>query len=110
MARSTGLRRYGVRRSAVTGGVIVLLVVAGLGGVTPAVAQYDATMGELNRQIEDLRRQGRYAEALAQATRFLAMREAYAGPRHPDVAMELSRVAEINSQLGRYGDAEQAFQ
>src|SRR6516225_9373463 len=64
----------------------------------------DATA--LHQKVIELKKQGRYSDAVPLAQRALAIQEKTLGPDHPDVALPLYSLASLYSELGRYGDAE----
>jgi CHAT domain-containing protein/Tfp pilus assembly protein PilF len=74
----------------------------------PAIAQEDEATA-LTRQVEELYRAGKYAEAMPPAQRALAIREKALGPDHPDVATSLNSVASLYTRQGRHGDAERLY-
>jgi hypothetical protein len=57
---------------------------------------------QLDRTVLDLYHHGRYAEAIPVAEKLLAIRERVFGPDHPDVALTLNDLANINHSLGKY--------
>jgi len=61
---------------------------------------------ELNAEVTQLYRQGRYAEAIPRARETLAIREKALGPEHPDVATSLNHLAGLYEHQGQYAQAE----
>jgi hypothetical protein len=60
--------------------------------ITPAAAREDEAAA-LQAKVEELSRQGKYADAIPLAQRALAIREKTLGPDHPDVATSLNNLA-----------------
>jgi hypothetical protein len=60
----------------------------------PAIAQQDDAAA-LDKRVAELRRVGKYSEAIPLAQRALAIWEKALGPDHPDVARELNDLAEL---------------
>ena len=77
-------------------------------GILPVAAQQDE-ITTLDRQIEQLRKEGRYSEAVPLAQRVLAIGEKALGPDHPDVAGSLNNLAGLYYKQGHYADAEPLF-
>ena len=71
-----------------------------------ALAQSIFEANDLNQQVIQLYKQGRYSEAIPLAQRTLTIREKSLGPDHPDVAVSLNNLAELYRAQGRYADAE----
>jgi len=69
-----------------------------------------ALANQLNQQVRDLYRSGRYTEAIPLAERALAITEAQLGPDHPDMATSLNNLALLYDSLGHYGEAEPLYQ
>ena len=65
---------------------------------------------QLNQQVIQLDKQGKYAEAIPLAQRTLAITEKVLGPEHPDVALSLNNLAELYQDQGNYKEAEPLFQ
>ena len=63
----------------------------------------------LDRQVVQLYRQGRYADAIALATESLEIREKAFGPEHRDLAPSLNNLAELYRNQGRGGSSVQAL-
>ena len=64
---------------------------------------------ELNAEVTQLYRQGRYAEAIPRARETLAIREKALGPEHPDVAQSLNNLAGLYRAQGQYAPAEPLY-
>jgi len=64
----------------------------------------------LNRQVIQLYRQGKYAEAIPLAERVLQISETELGPSHPDTATNLNNLAGLYQAQGRYAEAEPLYQ
>jgi CHAT domain-containing protein len=65
---------------------------------------------QLNQQVIELYRAGRYGEAIPLATEALQIRETALGPEHPDVAQSLNNLAELYRLQGNYIAAEPLYQ
>jgi tetratricopeptide (TPR) repeat protein len=65
---------------------------------------------QLNQQVIELYRAGRYSEAIPLAEQVLAIREQALGPDHPDTAISLNNLALLYASQGRYGSAEPLYQ
>jgi tetratricopeptide (TPR) repeat protein len=92
--------------------VAVAIVLAATGGVCVDILPASAQQNEittLDRQIEQLRKEGRYSEAVPLAQRVLAIEEKALGPDHPDVAASLNSLGLLYKQQGRYADAEPLY-
>jgi CHAT domain-containing protein/Tfp pilus assembly protein PilF len=63
----------------------------------------------LQAKVEELSREGKYADAIPLSQRELAIREKSFGPDHPAVAQSLNNLAVLYWQLSRYADAEPLF-
>src|SRR4029450_11660985 len=64
---------------------------------------------KLYKKAFDLRRAGKYDEALPSAERALEIRERVLGPDHPDVAAAIDGLAGIYSYRGEYVKAEPLY-
>src|SRR5260370_23844112 len=58
---------------------------------------------ELVQQVEQLRSQGKYQDALAPAARALSLSRAGRGEEHAEVALALARLAELHELAGDLG-------
>src|SRR5690349_11787255 len=94
--------------------IILVAVVALVGGMRRASAQSPATSSpqaalaeakQLGTQVEQLRKQGKFAEAVPLAEQSLSIREKALGPIHPEVATSLYRLAILHGSLAAYGKA-----
>ena len=95
--------------------LVMLVVVAGLAGdarrgdAEPSVAPPDppalAEARRLGVQVEQLEKQGKFAEAMPLAEQSLSLREKELGAMHPDVAASLNSLADIHRSLGQYAKA-----
>jgi CHAT domain-containing protein/Tfp pilus assembly protein PilF len=65
---------------------------------------------QLNAQVAELYRQGKYAEALPIAAEALQVAQASFGPGDSRVAITFNNLAEIYEELGRFAEAEPMFQ
>jgi tetratricopeptide (TPR) repeat protein len=65
---------------------------------------------QLTKQVGQLYRQGKYAEAVSLAEESLAIREKALGPDHPNVATSLNGLASLYKSLGDYAKAERLYQ
>jgi CHAT domain-containing protein/Tfp pilus assembly protein PilF len=89
-----------LRRIALVAG---LLALSALPAVLPAAQQ--ARWKELNTRVQDLYRQGKYAEATSVAQEALRVAGATFGPEHPDLARSLNNLAELYRAQGKYAEA-----
>ena len=64
---------------------------------------------ELNVELADLYRQGKYQEAVKVAERAVEVAEKTFGPHHPRVAISLNNLATLYRLQGRYGEAESFY-
>ena len=64
---------------------------------------------ELNVELADLYRQGKYQEAVKVAERAVEVAEKTFGPDHPRVAISLNNLATLYRLQGRYGEAESFY-
>jgi CHAT domain-containing protein len=74
----------------------------------PAATPSQAALAEAERldtQVEQLDKQGKFAEAVPLAERSLSLREQQLGPRHPGVAASLKSLADLHGSLSEYGKA-----
>src|ERR1041384_8704981 len=94
--------------------IILVVGVALLGGMRRASAQSPGTSKpqtaladakQLGTQAEQLRKQGKFAEALPLAEQSLSMCEKELGPIHPEVATSLHRLAVLQGALPAHGKA-----
>jgi CHAT domain-containing protein/Tfp pilus assembly protein PilF len=65
---------------------------------------------QLNQQVVELHRAGRYGEAIPLAAEVLRILTPLLGPEHPNVATSLNNLAELYRIQGNYGDAEPLLQ
>ena len=87
---------------------VVVLWFAILSGATASQAQ-SGEFGVLKRQVVELYRQGKYAEAAKIAKRASALAEKDFGPDHPNVAQSLNNLALLYRAQGRYAAAEPLY-
>jgi tetratricopeptide (TPR) repeat protein len=66
--------------------------------------------GKLVQEIDQLKEQGHYAEAIPLAEQVLDLRRHVWGANHPDVATSLNNLAYLYDAQGRYGEAEPLYQ
>jgi esterase/lipase superfamily enzyme len=69
---------------------------------TPKQGEIDA----LNKRVEQLRRAGKTAEAIAAAKSAVSLTEKIYGPNHPATAAALTRLADLLIEQKRYAEAE----
>jgi esterase/lipase superfamily enzyme len=62
---------------------------------------------QLDKQIQELKKRGKYEEAIPIARRELGIREKALGPEHPDVVVSLNTLGELLWRQGEYQEAEQ---
>ena len=90
--------------------VLFVLCVAACARVWPAVT--DARLVKAQRAHDErqrLEQAGKYAEALLQEERALALGEEALGKEHPDILPLLHRLAQLHLRQGHYARAEQLF-
>src|SRR5438552_1919624 len=63
----------------------------------------------LDRQVFELHRRGKYAEAIPLAEQSLAIREKALGPDHPNTAASLNNLAGLYQSQGAYRKAEPLY-
>ena len=63
----------------------------------------------LNREIQKLRSEGQYNQAVTTAEKALKAAEKTFGPDHPNMATSLNNLAEIYMILGEYAKAESFY-
>jgi tetratricopeptide (TPR) repeat protein len=85
-----------------------LLALSALPAVLPAAQQ--ARWEELNARVQDLYRQGKYAEATSVAQEALRVAEITFGPEDPDVAISLNNLAMLYQDQGKYAEAEPLYE
>ncbi len=86
--------------------ITILLTIAAAGG---AEAQTAANLETLNKRIEQLYGQGKYAEATAIAQQALILAERMLGKDHPDTLAKVHTLAVLYYEQGRYSEAEPFF-
>ena len=86
--------------------LIVLALLLAVAAAMQARAQGADDLDALNKQVETLYSEGKYAEATAVAKRSLALAEKKFGPDHPSVGTSLNNLAELYGAQGRYAEAE----
>ncbi len=64
---------------------------------------------QLNREANELSKQGKYREAIPLAERALAIRKRLLGEEHPHVATSINNLAFLYSRQGRYTEAVKFF-
>jgi CHAT domain-containing protein/tetratricopeptide (TPR) repeat protein len=74
--------------------------------ITPALAQGADEVAELQAQLRRLSSQGKYAEVISVAERYVALIRQRRGEEHTDFAVALSWLANAYQDQGRYEDAE----
>jgi CHAT domain-containing protein/Tfp pilus assembly protein PilF len=74
----------------------------------PLVAQ-EARWKELSAQVEQLQKQGKYAEALPVAQAAVRVAEATFGAQHPNTAAAVEELGEVYQAQGKYAEAEPLF-
>ena len=72
----------------------------------PSPCQSGKEIEELTGQIDQLKKQGRYYEAIPLAAKFLAINEERFGPDHPNVSRALNNLGNFYRITGRYAEAE----
>jgi tetratricopeptide (TPR) repeat protein len=98
--------------------ILTLLTVL-VGGMQPGHAQPRSStptsqavldeVSELNKLVEKLYGEGKFAEAVPLAERALALRDKALGPMHPDVADSLNNLAGLYQDQGAYPKAEPLY-
>jgi tetratricopeptide (TPR) repeat protein len=79
------------------------------GDVSISTAQQASELDQLTKQVNELRKAGKYSEAIPLAQQVLAAREKALGPDHPGVATSLNSLAELLRLQARYADAEPLY-
>ncbi|MFZ2136523.1 MAG: tetratricopeptide repeat protein, partial [Xanthobacteraceae bacterium] len=87
---------------------VVAFVLCVASTVMPDAARSDEAAA-LHAKVEELSRQGKYAEAIPIAERELAVFERAFGPDHPNVAAALIDLGEVYEKQGRYAEAEPLY-
>jgi CHAT domain-containing protein/Tfp pilus assembly protein PilF len=89
--------------------VMILVWAARSAGAQPSAAKPDpqalAEAKRLGTEVEELQKQGKFAEAVPLAEHSLSLREKELGPMHPDVAASLNRLGDLHDSLGEPGKA-----
>ena len=88
--------------------IFACILIAALAPST-ARAQSADELAALNRQVEQLYGQGKYAEAGALAEQVLEASERVLGPEHPDTLLSVNNLAALYQAQGRYGEAEPLY-
>ena len=107
------MRKVGVAVSRF--GLILMLGMFGVPLVAPSFSQSNSSSPaltevlELNKQVDQLYKQGKYREAIPLAQRVLAIREKALGAEHPDVATSLNNLADLYQSQGNYPAAEPLY-
>ncbi len=112
------MRKVGLAVSRV--GLILMLGMFGVPLIEPSFSQSNSDASskrsaalqeaeELNQQVIQLNKQGKYREAIPIAQRALAIREKALGTEHPDVASSLNNLAELYRAQGNYPTAEPLY-
>jgi hypothetical protein len=84
---------------------VILLFSAPNVGSTQDLKQAEA----LRKQVVELSKAGRHAEAIPLAERVVSILEKELGPSHPDVAKSLNDLASLYARQRRYADAEPLY-
>src|SRR6516164_2215438 len=100
------IRSWGMRA---TYFILVPLVAFLLAIPHAAYAQGVDDAAALIQQVNELRSQGRYSEAVPLAQSALAIQEKALGPDHPYVAVSLNDLGVLYYNQGRYTDAETLY-
>jgi CHAT domain-containing protein/tetratricopeptide (TPR) repeat protein len=92
----------------IKGRCFVLIILAALLGNArqPEAKAQGAELDGLLRQIGELQRQGRYAQAIPLSKRALAIEEKSLGPDHPEVGISHNNLALLLKNQGHYAEAE----
>ena len=90
-------------------GGILLAGVLAIAACPGAISQTDNDFEALARQVDGLRDQGKYAEAVEITKRSLAFAERKFGTDHTHVATALNNIAELYRIQGRYAEAEPLY-
>ena len=107
MACMGWLRGAGPGSEGRRGRVLLLAFLVGLTGAPAVAADADpVSNAALGRQVDELKRAGRYAEATTVVTQVLAEREKRLGPDHLDVATALSFLGDLQQIQGHYAESE----
>jgi CHAT domain-containing protein/tetratricopeptide (TPR) repeat protein len=101
----TDIRRCG--KSPCHGGsAVTVLIVLWLSCSTVVMAQHTDEYAPLSAQVERLYRQGKYAEAISVAERFVSTTRRRYGEQSGEYAVALNWLAFVYREQGRFGDTE----
>jgi len=101
------MARRWLRRAAAL--IFLIAVVVG-GGPLCAQAQEADELAALREQVGQLRSQGKYAEALPIAGRYVAVARQLHGEEHPEFATAIAWMGYVLVAQGRYAEAEPLYQ
>ena len=90
--------------------LIVLAALLTIVGPMPARAQNGDELATLRRQVSRLHSQGKYAEAIPVAERYVSLARQRHGEEHTEFATAISWLAIVYQAQGRYGEAEPLYQ
>jgi hypothetical protein len=85
---------------------LIVLAILFAGATIPVLAQGADEVAELQAQLRRLSSQGKYAEVIPVAERYVALIRQRRGEEHADFAVALSWLANAYQDQGRYEDAE----
>src|SRR5439155_5781976 len=86
-------------------GVALILLAVLLATAGPMRAQGADDLAALSREVSRLHGQGRYAEAVPLAERYVALAHRKHGDKHLEFATAISWLCELYSAQGRYAEA-----
>ena len=95
---------------------LAAVVVAGLAALLAAIgasggrAQGADDLGALQRQVSELHNQGKYAEAVPIAERYVAAARRKHGEGHTEFATAIAWLAFVYKEQGRYAEAEPLYE
>jgi tetratricopeptide (TPR) repeat protein len=87
--------------------IILIMLAIGFGLAFSAQVQAeDNTAAQLNRQIEELKNQGKYEEAIPLAEQLVALRRQAYGDQHAETVASIDTLAALYKETHRYAKVE----
>ncbi len=90
--------------------IAIIYLLASTTAFTAISSAQQDEVDRLTRQIDELRKDGHYSDAVPLAQRVLAIEESSLGGNHPAVATSLNNLAFLYVKEGRYADVEPLYQ
>src|SRR6267378_2194688 len=93
-------------------GVIASLALDALLGFaqTASPAPNLPNANQLDQQVQELQKAGRYSEAIPLAIQLLDLREKTAGGEHSEITKRINDLGQLYAEMGDYAKAEPLFQ